>query len=154
MLESINMLLEHNIACRQPLLDILGRMSKDDITAHLGKGIGSIREILVHIMNTEIHWISVLSGMDPDVLEPGDFGDITTISKVWRRIERETREFVEDQTEQTLQHVKSVQMEDELVSFTVGKALLHLLTHEIHHRGLLVGLIRYLGYSPPNVSMM
>jgi uncharacterized damage-inducible protein DinB len=40
------------------------------------------------------------------------------------------------------------------MSFTVGKALIHMATHETHHRGLIVGLIRQMGLEPPDVNML
>ncbi len=69
-------------------------------------------------------------------------------------METTTREFLRDQNEGGLQHVKSVTWGDETVSFTVAKALLHLATYETHHRGLMVGLLRQLGYKAPDVNMM
>ncbi|NHI83307.1 MAG: hypothetical protein EAX81_03275 [Candidatus Thorarchaeota archaeon] len=45
-------------------------------------------------------------------------------------------------------------MGNQTVSFTVKKVLVHLATDEIHHHGLIVGLIRQLGYEPPDVNML
>ncbi|MHA1957884.1 MAG: DinB family protein [Candidatus Thorarchaeota archaeon] len=50
--------------------------------------------------------------------------------------------------------MKSVVWGDRTVSFTVAKALVHMATHETHHRGLVIGLIRQLGYEPPDVDML
>ena len=38
--------------------------------------------------------------------------------------------------------------------FTVGKALLHFLTHEIHHRGQVIAMYRQLGHEPPEVDLI
>ncbi len=146
------MLFEHNYASREPLLNSLKQLNIDDFTRTLGNT--SIRNILVHLMNTEIYWISMLSNLDTESLNPEEFREVDSIAKTWRKIERETREFVGEQTEVSLQYVKSVTWGETTVSFTVAKALVHLATHETHHRGFVIGLLRQMGYEPPDMNML
>lgn len=154
MIPALDILLDHNFACREPLLESLKKLDNDDFTRNLGIGGTSFRNILVHLMNTEIYWISLLSGMDTEKLNPKEFKDVKSIAKTWRKIERETREFVSNQTEVSLQYVKSVSWEKGTVSFSVAKALIHMATHETHHRGFIIGLLRQMGYGPPDVKML
>jgi uncharacterized damage-inducible protein DinB len=152
MIPCIEMLIEHNNTCREPLLDSLKKLNNDDFTQVLGSS--SIRDILVHLMNAEIYWISVLSGLESETLNPEEFTEVELISKTWRKIERETREFVSEQTDVSLQYVKTVTWDDTTVSFTVAKALIHMATHEVHHRGFIIGLLLQMGYEPPDVNMI
>ena len=152
MIPCINMLFEHKYASRKPLLNSLKQLNSDDFTRTLGNT--SIRDILVHLMNTEIYWISVLSDLDTESLNPEEFNNVGSIAKTWRKIERETREFVGDQTEVSLQYVKSVTWGEATVSFTVAKALVHMATHETHHRGFVIGLLRQMGHEPPDMNML
>ncbi|MHA1587294.1 MAG: DinB family protein [Candidatus Thorarchaeota archaeon] len=155
MLSCIEVLFEHNFACREPLLEAVKQISKEDFTRDLGVGRNSIRDILVHLVNTEIHWIDhVLRGITTEQIFAKDYADAESIREAWKSVETTTREFLRDQNERGLQHVKSVTWGDVTVSFTVAKALLHLATHETHHRGLMVGLLRQLGYKAPDVNMM
>lgn len=89
-------------------MESLKKLDNDDFTRNLGIGDTSFRNILVHLMNTEIYWISLLSDMETEKLNPGEFKDVKSIVKTWKKIERETREFVSNQTEVSLQYVKSV----------------------------------------------
>ena len=57
MMACIEMLLNHNIACRQPILDTVKDLTSEEFIKDLGVGIGSIRDILVHIINAENYWI-------------------------------------------------------------------------------------------------
>jgi len=152
MISALDILLDHNFACRKPLLESLKKLDNDDFTRSVGGT--SIRNILVHLMNTEIYWISLLGDMDTEELNPKEFKDVKSIAKTWRKIERETREFVSNQTEVSLQFVKSVSWDRGTVSFTVAKALIHMATHETHHRGFIIGLLRQMGYEPPDVNML
>ena len=155
MLSCIEVLLEHNFACREPLLEAVKHLSKEDFTRNLGVGRNSIHDILIHLVNTEIYWIGhVLRGITTEYVISKDDTDAESIWEAWKSVETTTREFLRDQNERGLQHVKNVTWGDVIVSFTVAKALLHLATHETHHRGLLVGLLRQLGYKAPDVNMM
>jgi uncharacterized damage-inducible protein DinB len=152
MIPCIEMLIEHNNASREPLFDSLKKLDNDDFIRVLGSS--SIRDILVHLMNTEIYWISLLSDMENETLNPEEFTEIELITKTWKKIERETRDFVAEQTDVSLQYVKTVTWGESTVSFTVGKALVHMATHEVHHRGFIIGLLRQMGYEPPDVNMI
>jgi len=149
------MLLEHNFACREPLLEGVKQLSQEDFTKDLGVGRNSICDILIHLVNTEIYWIDhVLREIATEQISSKDYADAESIREAWKSVEMTTREFLRDQNERGLQHVRSVTWGEVTVSFTVAMALVHLVTHETHHRGLVVGLLRQLGYNAPNVNMM
>jgi uncharacterized damage-inducible protein DinB len=150
----IEMLLVHNLACREPLLQTLEQVNTEKFMENLGVGKGSIRNILVHLVNTERYWISVLDSRDISQIEPESIDSIESIGEVWSKVHEETRDFVGRLKEDQLQHVKSVTWGDQTVSFTVAKALIHMTNHETHHRGLLVGLIRQQGIEPPDFNMI
>ena len=154
MMTCIEMLLDHNITCRQPLIDTIKNLTSEEFTKDLGVGIGSIRNILVHLVNTEDYWISLLRKVESKGLNPTNFDDMDSIAEIWSKISTTTKEFMENQNERTLQVVRNVKWNDVMVYFTVAKALIHMTTHETHHRGLIIGLIRQLGYDPPDVNML
>ncbi len=69
MLSCIEVLLEHNFACREPLLEAVKQLSKEEFTRDLGVGRNSIRDILIHLVNTEIYWIDhVLGGITTELI--------------------------------------------------------------------------------------
>ncbi|MFX0055372.1 MAG: DinB family protein [Promethearchaeota archaeon] len=154
MMSCIEILFEHNIAVREPILDSVRQLSNEDFTRNHGVGWGSVRDILVHLINTEKYWISVLKDVEMDWLDSSDFPDLQSIAKAWVDVEKETREYMMALDNDQLHHVKRVRWPDATVSFTVKKALVHIATHEVHHRGLIVGLIRMMGHRPPVVDML
>ena len=154
MMACIEMLLKHNIACRESILNAVKNLTRKEFVKELGVGNGSIRNILVHTINAEDYWISLLREKDARKFNPKDFNEVDSIVKIWSEVETVTREFLENQTERTLQVVRHVTWDDVTVHFTVAKALIHIATHETHHRGLVIGLIRQLGYEPPSVDML
>ena len=154
MIQCINILLEHNFACREPLLNAIAQLNNEDFTRDMKVGFSSIRGILIHLMKTELFWISVVSDQEMPPISDDDFVDVESIRKAWQEIERDTRRFVEYQSENSFQHVKNVTWDDQTVSFTVAKAIIHMATHETHHRGLIIGLMKQLGHATPDVDMM
>lgn len=155
MMSCIEMLLEHNYASREPILDILRKLSDDELR-NKEKSIKcrSIWDLLVHLIETERYWNHVLRDEKPQLSESKYSDGLNSISTAMREMELRTREYLETIHSDALHHVKSVRRGDQTVSFTVKKALVHMATHEIHHCGLIVGLIRQLGYEPPDVNML
>lgn len=148
------MLFDHNLACRESLLDTLEQMSTEEFVRNRGVGKGSMRNILVHLMNTERGWISFLNSRESSDIEPESLDSIQSIREIWSKVHEETREFMDNLGEDKLLHVKSVKWDNQTVSFTVGKVLLHIVTHETHHRGVLAGLIRQQGMDSPSFDMI
>ncbi|MFW9964516.1 MAG: DinB family protein [Candidatus Sifarchaeia archaeon] len=154
MISCIEMLLNHNIACRELLLQALEQLSIDAFVKDLGISRGSIRNVLAHLVNTERYWISVLDDSELEYIEPKSLNDVQSIRTIWSKIHEKTRDFVANINDVQLHHVKSVSWENQTVSFTVAKALLHMINHETHHRGLLAGLMRLEGIEPPDFNML
>jgi uncharacterized damage-inducible protein DinB len=155
MMSCLEALLEHNIACRPPMLKAIGQLTPGEFVQDLGVGRGSFRDILVHLLDTERYWTDhIIRGLAEDMFSSTEFQDVDAVEGIWSSISKSTMDLFWEQNEETLQYVKSVIWNDRTVSFTVGKVFMHLATHEIHHRGLLVGLLRQLGYEPPDVNML
>ena len=154
MLTCIEMMFDHNLTCRESLLETLEKVNAEEFVKDMGVGKGSMRNILVHLVNTEESWISFLDNHESNDIEPESLDSVQAIREVWSRVHEETREFLDKLGEDQLLHVKSVKWGEQTVSFTVGKVLLHVATHETHHRGVLTGLIRQQGIEPPGFDMI
>ena len=142
------------MTARASLLDSIENVDRDIFLKDLGVGRVSLRNILVHLMDTEKFWISLVKGMEIEHFSPETFPTLDTVRKAWCDVERETRDYLETLNESQLQHVKSVVWNNNTINFTIGKALVHFVTHEIHHRGVIIGLLRQLGLEPPDVNML
>ncbi|MHA2425908.1 MAG: DinB family protein [Candidatus Thorarchaeota archaeon] len=154
MLTIIDMLLNHNSVCRDPLFQSLEQIDTEEFLKPTGAGKGSIRDIMVHIMNAEKYWIAFLKDSEYQMSKPEGFLDIQSIRDEWSKVSAETNEFIRNLPEDRLLHVRSLRSGNRTISFTIAKALLHMATHETHHRGFLIGLIRQKGFEPPDVNML
>ena len=154
MMGCLDLLINHNITTRASLLDSIEKLDQDVFLKDLGVGRSSLRNILVHLMDAEKYWISVVKGTEIEHFNPETFPTLYTIRKAWCDVERETRDYLETLNEDQLQHVRSIVWNNNTINFTIGKALVHFATHEIHHRGVIIGLLRQLGLEPPDVNML
>ncbi|TFG32464.1 DUF664 domain-containing protein [Candidatus Thorarchaeota archaeon] len=154
MMSCIEILFEHNLTCRESLLDTLEQVNTEEFVRDRGVGKSSIRNILVHLVNTERGWISFLDNRESTDIEPESRDRVQSIREIWSRVHEGTREFMDKVREDQLLHVKSVKWGNQTVSFTIGKVLMHVATHETHHRGVLTGLIRQQGIDPPGFDMI
>jgi uncharacterized damage-inducible protein DinB len=154
MMSCIAMLVNHNLTVRSLIIETLEELDPDDFVRDLGAGIGSIRDILIHLIDTERYWLSVLEGTETKHIDSESLVTASSFRTTWCEIGQHTAGFLMQLNEEQLNHVKSVRNGENTNYFTVGKALIHLATHEIHHRGLIIGLIRQLGLEPPNTNML
>jgi uncharacterized damage-inducible protein DinB len=154
MLDIIEMLINHNRVCRDPLFQTLERLDSEEFLKPTGAGKGSVRDILVHIMNAEKFWIAFLKDIKTEMSRYEDFLDIQSIRDAWSRVSSDTENYIKNLAGDQLHHVRSIKSGNQRISFTVAKALLHMTTHETHHRGFLIGLIRQKGIEPPDVNML
>jgi uncharacterized damage-inducible protein DinB len=156
MIDCIKLLFEHNIKCREPLLSSIERdLSERDFTRDLGVGHSSIRNIVVHLVNNEGYWIDeVLKGGGRRLYDPEEVTTVTDVRVLFEEREEKTEEYLSNLIETDLQNVETIIWNGVTNNFTVAKALLHVATHEAHHRGLIIGLIRKLGGQPPDVNML
>ncbi|MHA2352571.1 MAG: DinB family protein [Candidatus Thorarchaeota archaeon] len=150
----IEMLINHNSVSREPLFHTLEQLDSGEFLKNTEAGKGSVRDILVHLMNAEKYWTAKLRDTKVEMSKAEDFQDVRSIRDAWSKVSVETEEFIKSLGEDQLHHVGSVKSGNQTISFTVAKALLHMTTHETHHRGFLIGLIRQLGLEPPDVNML
>ena len=121
------MLLEHNFAVREPIIDALRKLSDDKLRN---------KEKSINCVMMSIRTASIVS-------------QLPWKNRKWER-ESTLKPY-------TLIHCTMWRVYDGAIRRWASqwkKALVQLATHEIHHRGLIVGLIRQFGYEPPDVNML
>jgi uncharacterized damage-inducible protein DinB len=154
MMDCIEMLTNHNITVRDAVLEVLEKLGPEVFLRDFGEGIGSFRNILVHLIDTEKYWISILKNENVVHLMPADFETVSAVRAAWCSTEELTRGFLKSLGEEQLSHVKSTTRDGSTFYFTIAKAFIHLATHEIHHQGLIVGLLKQSGFDAPEIKML
>lgn len=146
---------------RLTLLDYCKELNQNDFTRQNGYGWESVRDSLVHIADCYIAWLGsfvLLKTKKP--LTPKDERQKLKLDDIKIRFEQvdsfvnEVFELHGKQLSEPIQRKIPWRDETEIITFTPGKLIMHTITHEFHHKGQIVAMIRQMGYEPPNTDVL
>ena len=125
------------VACKKLSQEALTRAVTPD------PGWGSLRGVLVHNLDTEFGWRTVLQpGVEDIILEESDFADVAALKTRWEEEKAAWLDFVDGLTEEDLENHIS---ED---GPKVWQTILHVITHGIQHRAEAAMVLTGYGFSP------
>lgn len=144
----------YNAMAAESLMKSLKTVDEQRFLGDKVSGIGSLRDLVVHIFGVEDYWVnSVIRGKDVKRYRPEDFNDSTEIEEAWSKTQSDIRDLLEGLTPEGLAEQRTVKW-DRDYSFSVEKILQHLYTHTVHHRGQAVAAISLLGGEVPEVDII
>ena len=154
--EDILVILGYSNWATEIILDAASRVSSDQFVSSItpDPGRGSLRGILVHMLDTEISWRQILQTMEPppDLIER-DFPDVATLRARWA-VERESwLLFWQTLTTETLNSPYTYQFNDGPVrTRLVWQTIIHVMDHGIQHRSEAAYLLTGYGHSPGDLD--
>lgn len=105
----------------------------------------AIRDILVHLISAEQHWIRhVIHGDTRQRLDPNSFPDLDSILKPWQAQRSATMEFVRGLTPTRRQERRPFTW-DAKETASLEEIVWHVVTHEQYHRGQIFTRLALLG---------
>ncbi|MFP3919063.1 DinB family protein [Lysinibacillus telephonicus] len=146
---------------RQILLDQCKELSDNDFTKELGFGFQSIRESLIHVAGCYHAWLGsfVLSQTTTPLLTREVINDmqIEDIHSYFQQadiyVETVFEQFA-DKFDEVIEKELSWKEDSLVVRKTPHQLLIHSITHEFHHKGQIVAMLRLLGYIPKNTDIL
>lgn len=138
---------------RRTLLDFCRELEVSDFIR--------VRELLVHITDCYIAWLGsfvLLKTKEP--LIPKEDLEKFNLDQIKLRFEQvdfivyEVFKLHENQLNEPIQRKIPWRAVPETAFLTPGKLLMHTMTHEFHHKGQIVAIIREMGYIPPNTDIL
>jgi len=142
---------------RPRMLQNLAQLSPEEFVRELpGIAWGSIRNCLVHIPGAENHWIKrVLQGRVEETLgRPEDYHSVEAVRARWEEVAAETKRFLGTFTAEQLTEIRPYQWRGETMHLRADFVVLHILTHEFHHKGQLMMALRSLGYGVEETDLL
>ena len=155
-LAAINELFSYNSWARDCQLQACAALTEDQFVRSLGSSFASVRDTLVHMVETELIWLERWRGQSPQtMLSPQDFPSLNAVSEQWRAVEREMREYLATLSEDTLeQPVTYVSQKGDTFTYELWRPMLHVVSHQSYHRGQVTTLLRQLGLQAPVVDFL
>ncbi|MDO9086417.1 MAG: DinB family protein [Anaerolineaceae bacterium] len=109
-------------------------------------GWGSLRGILVHTLDTEVGWRSVLQALDEDhILEADDFADMPALKTHWDIERAAWFDYVARLSDESINLGYG---DDPSKGPKVWQTILHVVTHGIQHRSEAAAILTGYGQSP------
>jgi uncharacterized damage-inducible protein DinB len=119
--------------------------SWDELTRRPSEGMRSIRDILVHLISTEVYWIDyVIHGRPRRRFDPTAFHSLEEILEAWTPQRKATLAIIETlKPDVRLERRPFPWNPDE--SASIEEIVWHIVTHEQYHRGQIFTRLALLG---------
>ncbi|MGG3469529.1 DinB family protein [Neobacillus pocheonensis] len=146
---------------RKILLDFCEELEPEDLTRQNGFGFQSVRDTLVHIADCYHAWLGsfvLLKTTKP--LTPKEDLPKMNLSEIKASFEQvdsyvnQVFEVIGKQLNVPIQRNIPWRETPEPLTITPAKLLMHTITHEYHHKGQIVAMMRQMGYQPPNTDVL
>jgi uncharacterized damage-inducible protein DinB len=144
----ISAMIAYNFWANDHILAACERITADEFTRAVTPNPGweSLREILVHALDTEYGWRSILQAQSADtILRAADFADIHALKTRWNAERTAWLDYVSQLTEETL---NSGYGDDPTHSPKVWQTILHIVNHGTQHRSEAAAILTGYGQSP------
>jgi len=155
-LAAIHELFAHNYWARDRQLQVCAALTEEQFLRNLDSSFGSVRDTLVHLIETEWIWLERWLGKSPQsTLSPQEFPSLSAVTEKWNAVEREMRKFLATLTDEALvKPVTYLSQKGDSFTYELWRPMLHLITHQSYHRGQVATLLRQLGFEPPTVDFL
>jgi uncharacterized damage-inducible protein DinB len=145
---------------RSVLLDFCDELDPEDLTRELnGFGWASIRKTLVHVADCYHAWLGafILGTSDSPFTSQADLArlDLPGIRSRFEAVDALVDDLYErfgDRLAQPL-HRPIPWRHEEVLTASPLQLLMHTITHEFHHKGQIVSMVRQMGYLPPGTDL-
>lgn len=146
---------------RQILLDQCKELNENDFTKELGFGFQSIRDSLVHVAGCYHAWLGsfALSKttsplLTKEAINKMKIGDIQYYFQQADKYVDNVFEHFNDNFDDIIEKELSWKIGSGTIRKTPHQLLTHSITHEFHHKGQIVAMLRLLGYIPKNTDIL
>jgi uncharacterized damage-inducible protein DinB len=152
----VQTLLDYHYWARDIVLDAVTELPRETFTAPANSSFTSLRDTVAHIYAADWIWYTRWIGQAPTSLIAYDqFPDATSIRTVWKDLESNVRQFVDNLGEDGVNRMcdyKLLSGAPDTAPF--WQMLVHVVNHGSYHRGQVTTLMRQLGAHPPKPTDM
>lgn len=155
-LASVHELFTYNYWARDCQLKVCQRLTEEQLLRGLGSSFDSVRDTLVHMMETEWIWLERWRQHPPHAEGSSQpFPSVKTVSERWSAIEAEMRDYLARVTDEMLgKPLTYISDRGDTLSSELWRQMFHLINHQSYHRGQVATLLRQLGEQPPATDFL
>ena len=146
--KDIETLIAYNFWADNEILTACERISVANFTRQVTPDPGwhSLRGTLVHLLDTEYGWRTVLQNLpDSGVISEADFPNVASLKARWQAEEAAWLDFITSLDETAL---NAIWREEETIQRTRWQTILHVINDGTHHRSEAAAMLTGFGHSP------
>ena len=150
---AIELLFRYNDWAMDRILDIAEKLTDAQLSAANDLGWGSLRGTLVHLLDAETSWRSLLAnGINSQALRCADFSDIASIRARWAEERSAFWRYLMSLSDRDLARALGYDALGGLRHAPLWHLLFHVFNHATHHRAECAALLTDLGHSPGDMD--
>lgn len=139
---------------RQVVFNFCNRLPIQQYVEKMNQQGASIRHLHLHVANTYVHWISGFAMSNKIVYyQPDEYENIAAVEAVYQEIDELVSGFIEAFPDPSQKIVSTLPGRDTM-EFTMLQLFTHVITHEFHHKGQIMTMIRRAGHIPPDADII
>jgi uncharacterized damage-inducible protein DinB len=145
---------QNNAWANRVLFNACRALSDEQVWAARTGFFGSIGKTLNHIYEVDLYYLDALEvgGVGRAVYNRDDIHDMSELHAVQLVVDGRLIQFCKDLAEATLTEMRETERVGEVVEERVDCLLLHLIQHDVHHRGQVHAMLSDAGVVPPQLD--
>lgn len=149
--KAISTFITYNFWANQRILQACSPLATSEFVRAVtpDPGWGTLRGILVHALDAEFGWRSVLQAQENDVLESAAFPDVATLQARWSAEEAHWVAYLTELPEEALHHHTN----DDPRKPKVWQTIMHVVNHSTQHRAEAAAILTGYGQSPGELDL-
>ncbi len=146
--------LQYNHWANEKMCNYLSGVDEDEILANKKAEYQTIKKVILHVADSEQTWLARLNGKNiPHMHKLDSSGSFAGICSTIRNNSVDFIEFVSGKDDQFLLSVTEyVNLKGKTFSQNNAEIILHCMNHSTFHRGQVMSMLRYVGYTDQSAS--
>lgn len=148
-------LYDYNYWANKRYVNVAETLTDEQLFHKHGHSWESVQAILVHMMSSERMWRLRWLGEPTTTLDVKDFPNVESIKTYWIDVEKNMRNFIAEQTQESLLKDSSyTNPKGETFTLPLWQMLLQPPNHNTHHRGELASMFALLNIPHPEEEIV
>ena len=159
--DALRRLYAYNSWATGRILETAANLTPEQLHAPGGASNGSVRDTLVHLLNTQRGWLSWWDGslgpMEAYALSdaPADYPDVASLQRWHAKIDAQTRAFVSGLTDDDPGRVYAFDLPDGgHWEMPLWGMMHHIVNHNTQHRAEVAAMLTGFGHSPGDLDLI
>jgi len=148
-------LYDYNYWANKRYLVVAETLTEEQLFRKQGHSWDSVQAIFVHMMGSERMWPQRWRGEKGTFLDPQDFPTAASIREYWLDVEKNMRNFIAEQTDQSLMgNITYTNPKGETFTLPLWQVVVQPPNHNTHHRGELAAMFALMNIPHPEEEVV